>query len=229
MQTPLRVFIGYDPNEIAAYHAFCHSVIHTSSVPVSFTPIALKHLNGVFERERNQLQSTEFSFSRFLTPYLSHYEGWSLFVDCDIIARDDIAKLFALADDRYAVMVCKHDYVPASDTKFLNNVQTKYKMKNWSSVMLFNNARCKSLTTDFVNIASGLELHQFKWLQSEDEIGSLPLDWNWLVGEYPMKADAPMVHYTLGGPYFHEYADCDYAQDWNEIKAEMNSVTQRSK
>jgi hypothetical protein len=102
-------------------------------------------------------------------------------------------------------------------------------MKNWSSVMLFNNARCKSLTSDYVNKASGLELHQFKWLQSEDEIGSLPLDWNWLVGEYPMKPDASMVHYTIGGPYFDEYVDCDYSQDWKEILADMNSVTQRSK
>ena len=224
MQTPLRVFVGYDPNEIAAYHAFCHSVIRTSSVPVSFTPIALKHLNGVFERERNQLQSTEFSFSRFLTPYLSHYEGWSLFVDCDIIARDDIAKLFALADDRYAVMVCKHDYVPASDTKFLNNVQTKYKMKNWSSVMLFNNARCKSLTTDFVNKASGLELHQFKWLGSDDAIGGLPKTWNHLVGHDERDPTAKNVHYTIGGPYFSEYRQCEHSNAWFEDKLDMNKA-----
>ncbi len=113
--------------------------------------------------------------------------------------------LFAHADDRYAVMVCKHDYVPVSERKFLNKVQTAYKMKNWSSVILMNNARCKALTPDFVNHATGLELHQFKWLASEYEIGSLDLDWNWLVGEYPKKDDARVVHFTLGGPYFNEY------------------------
>jgi hypothetical protein len=162
----LRIFVGYDSTEIVAYHAFCQSVIERASRPVSFTPIALTHLDGVFERPRNSLQSTEFSFSRFLTPHLSNYEGWSLFVDCDFIALDDIAKLFDLADDRFAAMVCKHDYTPVSDRKFAGNVQTKYEKKNWSSLVLFNNARCRALTPHYVSTASGLELHQFKWLSS---------------------------------------------------------------
>ena len=225
---PLRIFIGYDRNETVAYHALCQSVIAHASVPVAFTPIALSGLDGIFGRERNSLQSTEFSFSRFLTPYLAGYEGWSLFVDCDIMFRDDVAKLFALADDRYSVMVCKHDYTPSSEVKFLNNVQTVYQKKNWSSVMLFNNARCRALTPDYVNTASGLELHQFKWLASDDEIGPLPLDWNWLVGEYPHKADAKAVHFTIGGPYFSEYADCDYAPEWRDALAQVNSVRQRN-
>ncbi len=203
------------------------SILAHASVPLSLTPIALSGLNGVFARERNTLQSTEFSFSRFLTPYLSGYEGWSLFVDCDIMFRDDVAKLFALADERSSVMVCQHDYTPSSTVKFLNHVQTVYSKKNWSSVMLFNNARCKSLTPDYVNTASGLELHQFKWLASEDEIGALPLDWNWLVGEYPHKADAKAVHFTLGGPYFTEFADCDYAPEWRAHRAQVQSVRQR--
>lgn len=225
---PLRVFVGFDRTEIVAYHAFCQSVIARSSAPVSFTPIALTHLDGVFDRPRNQLQSTEFSFSRFLTPYLSNYEGWSLFVDCDFIALDDIAKLFALADDTYAAMVCKHDYMPVSDIKFSGNVQTKYVKKNWSSLVLFNNARCRSLTPAYVSAASGLELHQFKWLASDDEIGALPLEWNWLVGEYPHNPHARMVHYTIGGPYFSQYRDCDYAREWGEARDQMNFVADKA-
>jgi lipopolysaccharide biosynthesis glycosyltransferase len=224
---PLRIFIGYDSNEITACHTLIQSVLAHASVPVAFTPVALSGLNGIFARERNNLQSTEFSFSRFLTPYLSGYEGWSLFVDCDILFRDDVAKLFAMKDEQASVMVCQHDYTPSSEVKFLNHIQTVYAKKNWSSVMLFNNARCRSLTPDYVNTASGLELHQFKWLASEDEIGALPLDWNWLVGEYAHKADAKAVHFTLGGPYFTEFADCDYAAEWRAALAQVQSVRQR--
>ncbi len=226
--SPLRIFIGYDRHEIVAYHTLCQSIISTASQPVSFIPIALDHLKGVFERPPHALQSTEFSFSRFLVPYLSGYSGWSLFMDCDILVRSDIAQLFAQADDRYAVRVCKHDYVPVSERKFLDKVQTAYKMKNWSSVILMNNARCKALTPDFVNTATGLELHQFKWLASEDEIGSLDLDWNWLVGEYPKKEDARVVHFTLGGPYFDEYKTADYADEWFAESKKLNSVSQRT-
>jgi len=185
-------------------------------------------LGGLFLRDRNALQSTEFSFTRFLTPYLSDYAGWSLFVDCDILFRDDVAKLFAMKDERAAVMVCKHDYTPSSGIKFLNHVQTVYEKKNWSSVMLFNNERCRSLTPDFVNTASGLELHQFKWLSSDDEIGALPLEWNWLVGEYPYNADAKAVHFTVGGPYFTEFGDCDYSSEWRSYLEQSNSVRQRN-
>jgi hypothetical protein len=62
--------------------------------------------------------------------------------------------------------------------------------------------------------ASGLELHQFKWLESEDLIGNLPLEWNWLAGEYEDKLDVKCVHYTEGGPWFTEYVNCNYSEEW---------------
>jgi hypothetical protein len=223
-----RVFIGFDSKEVVAYHVLCQSIIEHSSIPVSFTPIALNTLGGVFTRERNQLQSTEFSFSRFLVPYLSGYMGWSLFLDCDMLFRRDIAELWALRDDRYAAMCCKHDYTPKEDVKFLGQVQTKYEKKNWSSVVLFNNARCTALTPDYVNTATGLQLHQFKWLESDDEIGSLPLAWNHLVGVYGYDPAAANVHFTEGGPYFYDYASADYAGDWNRMRDKVNFVAQRS-
>ena len=222
--TPIRVFIGYDRQEIVAYHAMCQSIIDRASVPVSFTPLALSMLKPVFDREINPMQSTEFAFSRFMVPYLSGYEGWSLFTDCDMVLRTDIAELWALRDERYAVMCCQHDYTPKEDTKFLGHTQTKYPKKNWSSVLLFNNARCKALTPEYVNTRSGLELHQFKWLASDDEIGALPLRWNHLVDVYPHDDAAALVHYTLGGPYFEAYADCDYAEDWHQAQQRMNFV-----
>ena len=210
----LKIFIGYDPNEVAAYHVLAHSIIRHSSIPVSITPLKLDQLP--MTRKRDPKQSTEFAFSRFLVPWLSGFKGWSLFLDCDMLCRGDIADLFAQMNDRMAVQVVKHDYTPKTDTKFLDQKQTRYEKKNWSSVMLFNNARCKELTVDYVNKASGLELHQFQWLWRQNLIGTLTNDWNHLVGEYDPNPNAQMAHFTLGGPYFTGYEHCEYALEWFE-------------
>jgi hypothetical protein len=220
----IRVFIGYDTREAVAYSVLAHSIHARASAPVAVAPLMLSELRSVFTRERHSLQSTDFSFSRFLTPLLSDYAGWSLFMDCDMLMREDIADLYALRDERYAVMVVKHDHVPKETRKFLGEPQTAYPKKNWSSVMLFNNAKCRALTSDYVNTASGLELHQFKWLASDDLIGEIPARWNHLVGYHPPRLDAALVHFTLGGPYFDEYRDCEYADEWRREREAMLSV-----
>jgi hypothetical protein len=224
----IRVFIGYDPREAVAYNVLAHSLHARATEPVSTAPLMLSQLKAVLTRERHPLQSTDFSFSRFLTPYLSDYAGWSVFMDCDMLVLKDIAELWKLRDDRYAVMVVKHDHVPKESVKFLGEPQSKYEKKNWSSVMLFNNARCRALTPDYVNRASGLELHQFKWLASDDFIGALPDAWNHLVGYNPPRRDAALVHYTLGGPYFSEYAACEYADAWRAERDAMLHAGKRS-
>ena len=227
MSRTLDIYIGFDSNEVVAYHVLCQSILSKSSLPVRFVPLNLRNLAGVFNRERNSLQSTEFSFSRFLVPYLSNYDGWSLFLDCDMIALADIAELFELRDNSKAVMVAKHDYIPREEVKFLGQVQTKYEKKNWSSVMLFNNSKCKALTLEYVNSATGLELHQFKWLENEGLIGSIPLEWNWLVGEYEKIQNPKLIHYTKGGPYFSDYNNTDYAELWTEEKNNLLYVKQK--
>jgi hypothetical protein len=210
----IPIFIGYDGRETVAYNVLAHSIQARATQPVSIAPLMLSQLNGVFKRERHPLQSTDFSFSRFLTPYLSGFSGWSVFMDCDMLVLEDIVKLWALRDDRYAVMVIKHDHVPTEERKFLNEPQSKYQKKNWSSVMLFNNARCTALTPDYVNTATGLDLHQFKWLGDDSLIGALPNRWNHLVGYDAPRQDAALVHYTLGGPYFDEFRSCEYSKQW---------------
>jgi lipopolysaccharide biosynthesis glycosyltransferase len=224
----IRIFIGFDQVESVAYHTLCHSILSQSSEPVSITPINLANFRGFFTRQRDPKQSNEFSFSRFLTPYLCNYEGNAIFMDCDMMLRTDIKELWDLADDKYAVQVVKHDYTPTGASKYLGTVQYQYPKKNWSSVMLFNNSRCKTLTPEYVNTASGLELHQFKWLESEDLIGELSTDWNHLVGEYKPNPDAKNVHWTIGGPYFVEYADVEFADEWRAMNANMTHCTQRS-
>ncbi len=224
----IRVFIGYDPRETVAYNVLAHSIQARASEPVAIAPLMLSQLKAVLTRERHPLQSTDFSFSRFLTPYLSEFNGWSVFMDCDMLVLRDIAELWRLRDERYSVMVVKHDHVPRESVKFLGEPQSKYGKKNWSSVMLFNNARCRALTPDYVNRASGLELHQFKWLESDDLIGALPDAWNHLVGYNAPRSDAALVHFTLGGPYFAGYADCEYAQAWRAEREAMLYAGKRS-
>lgn len=220
----IPVFIGYDPREAVAFSVLSHSIHARASRPVAITPLVLSQLRGTLTRERHPLQSTDFSFSRFLTPYLSAYTGWSIFMDCDMLVLGDIAQLFDLRDERFAVMVVKHNHVPREERKFLGEPQTRYEKKNWSSVMLFNNARCTALSPEYVNAASGLELHQFKWLESDELIGTLPSAWNHLVGYDPPRADALLVHYTVGGPYFDEYRTCEYADHWRRERDEMLRV-----
>jgi len=227
-QQTVRIFVGFDSKEVVAYHVLAQSIIEKSSIPVEFSPIVLSNLGGLFTRERNALQSTEFSFSRFLTPYLSGYQGWSIFMDCDMLMRTDIAELWALRDDRYAAMCVKHDYQPKVETKFLGQTQTKYEKKNWSSFILFNNDKCRALSPDFVNTATGLQLHQFKWLENDDLIGELPVTWNYLVNEYDYREDAKNVHFTDGGPYFEEYKNDDYAEEWFAARERLLFVQQRA-
>jgi lipopolysaccharide biosynthesis glycosyltransferase len=222
----IRIFIGYDSKAPVLYNVLQHSIQVRCSEPVSITPLMLSQLKSVHSREKNPLASTEFSFTRFLVPYLSEYEGWSLFIDNDMVMIDDVAKLWSLRNEKYSIMCTKHNYSPKEDVKFLGTTQTKYEKKNWSSCILFNNAKCKSLTPEYVNTASGLNLHQFKWLASDDEIGSIPLEWNYLADTGQVSEKKSMIHYTLGGPYFKEYINCEEAKVWIDEKESMLSCAQ---
>lgn len=215
MKNVFKIFIGYDSKEVSAYHVLASSIIRRASMPVAIIPLTLDSLSWVFKRERGPTESTEFSISRFMVPYLSDYTGWSVFMDCDMLCKIDVVELMAYTmwNADQAVVCCQHDYVPKTDAKFLGQAQTKYPRKNWSSMMLMNNARCKALTPEYVNTASGLDLHRFNWL-TDDQIGSLPLEYNWLVGEYDQNPNAKILHYTLGGPWFEAYRDTDHADEW---------------
>ena len=220
----IRIFIGYDEGEKIAFHVLAESIRKQSSEPISITPIDLNTIRNHFIRDKQSNQSTEFAFSRFMVPYLSNYEGWSIFMDCDMLLRTDINELWKLRDDDYSVMCVKHNYEPKQDVKFRGAKNEKFPKKNWSSLMLMNNAKCKLLTPEYVRTASGLELHQFKWLESERDIGAIPKTWNWLVGEYEYNPLANNVHFTLGGPYFYDYVNCDYSKEWFNVYTETTKI-----
>ena len=221
----MNIYIGYDSRESVAFHTLAHSILRRSSVPVGIVALVQGQLKHLYRRRRGPTESTEFSMTRFLVPALSGYQGWSIFMDCDMLCRVDIAGLAAEIERQpdKAVLVCKHEYTPRTERKFLDHVQTRYTRKNWSSLMLFNNARCRSLTPDYVNTASGLELHRFAWID-DAAIGELALEWNWLVGEYEYNPGARIVHFTIGGPYFPAYRDCDYAAEWFAERDSMQHV-----
>ena len=210
-----NIYIGYDAAEPAAYHVLSHSILTRASTPISITPLVREHLKPFFARERGPLDSTDFSISRFLVPYLSGYQGYSIYMDCDMLCLADIKELWEFINSRHVAVWCaQHDYVPKSERKMQDQVQTVYPRKNWSSLMIFNNSQCRALTPDYVNTASGLDLHRFNWVKSDVLLGKLPILWNYLVGEYDYDPTAKMLHYTLGGPWFKETRECDRAQDW---------------
>lgn len=207
----LKIFIGYDSKEPAAYHTCVQSILDNTSEPLSITPLKLSQLSMY---KRDDVKSTvEFSLTRFLVPYLSWYQGWSLFMDCDMIVQTDLAKLLEMIHEpgmiswnMPQVYVAPHDYRSVVTEK-ATGTNENYPRKNWSSVMLFNNMQCLKLGPEYVNTASPADLHRMVWAK---EIGNLPLEYNWLVGEYKSKPQAKILHYTLGTPCFpgYEYSDC---------------------
>ncbi|CAH0343183.1 glycosyltransferase [Rhizobium sp. CECT 9324] len=229
----VKVFIGFDPVESVAWHTMAHSILSRSSRPVALVPINLRNLESIFTRERDPKQSNEFSFTRFLVPHLCNFEGHALFVDCDQMMRTDIAEIFEVLEEQpgKAVYVVQHDYQPKEGIKYLNTVQYAYPRKNWSSVVLWDcgHSSNKAVTADFVNTATPLDLHRFTWLKDE-EIGELNVRWNWLVGEYDEPpADVKNVHWTVGGPYFDEYRNSHFADEWFAERDRMTFVQQRPK
>lgn len=227
----LRVFIGFDRNEVAAYHTLCNSILRNSSKVIQFTPLYLPSLIDAGLYWRKDQGATDFSFSRFLVPYLAGYKGEPvLFMDCDMVLTpgSDIADLFTYIDPtHHAVSVCKHDYRPTNTTKFKGNAQRAYPRKLWSAVMLINpaNQRVKNLTPKYINEASGAELHQFDWIGHESRIGEIPETWHYIPNhsKSPIK-DAKCIHYTEGGPWFTDYRDCQAASLWISEHEQMSAI-----
>ncbi len=213
------MFIGWDSREPEAYEVAAHSLQRHASIPVEVRPIKQEDLRaqGLYWRDRDPLASTEFTYTRFLTPYLAGFEGHALFCDCDFLWTGDIAELVALIDPSKAVTCVQHDHRPPEQTKMDDAVQSVYPRKNWSSLMVFNCAypSARQLNVETVNTKPGAYLHRMQWA-ADDEIGALPETWNWLEGwcktapgEIPK-----VIHYTRGGPWFDKWQDVEFAELW---------------
>lgn len=223
----IPVFIGYDPREAIAFHVCANSIIRNSTQPVSFMPLALNLLKDYEETHTDG--SNQFIYSRFLVPHLMNYSGWAIFIDGDMIVRDDIAKLWNLRDDSKDIMVVKHNYKTKKSEKYLGSKNEDYPRKNWSSVILWN---CQSssnhkLTPKFIQEATGSQLHRFSWLE-DNCIGELPIEWNWLPDEFGSNPNAKLLHYTLGTPSFHDYAISPMSDEWHRERIFTEYCQQRN-
>jgi lipopolysaccharide biosynthesis glycosyltransferase len=210
----IPIFIGYDHREAIAYHVCVNSIIRHSSQPVAVVPLALNLLKDY--KEEHTDGSNHFIYSRFLVPHLTGYQGWAIFIDGDMLIRDDITKLWEMREEDKAVMVVKHKYETKMTTKYLGSKNENYPCKNWSSVILWNcsHPANKKVTPQFVQESTGAQLHRFTWLKTE-LVGQLPIEWNWLPDEYGSNPGAKLCHYTLGTPSFHEFAATPMGDEWH--------------
>lgn len=189
----IPVFIGFDPRQPVSFTALVASIVQSCSMPVSIHPIVLDTL----AMKRQGL--TPFTFSRFMVPHLMDYRGFAIFMDIDMLARGDLAELWALRDHKKAVQV----------------VNTRLGFER-TSLMLLNCTRLGVLTPEYIQTAD--KLHALGFV-AEDLVGELPKEWNYLVG-YDDEADAAnakIIHYTQGVPAYPETKDCLLAGEW--IKA----------
>lgn len=241
----LKVFIGYDDREGDAWDVCAHSLRKHSSIPLAITALKQDRLRsrGLYTRPEDEKASTQFAHTRFLVPALCDYEGFALFVDCDFLFTQDIAKLWPHCDRNAVVNVVKHDYIPKSQWKMDGQPQAAYPRKNWSSLMVFNNGLAgRVLTPEYVNGVLPHRLHQFHWAGGDFEgddvnIHALPTEWNWLEGEYewPLGSTHPQlrkhdgcavlqdgtitpppaaIHFTNGGPWFADHRSCRFGELW---------------
>lgn len=209
----INIWIGYDDqfkeNRLVQEKSILDK---TKRYRVSINYLKLTDLKPILYRERCPKQSTDSAFTRWLVPHLQNYKGWALYMDSDMMVRKDLSDLWDMRDDTKTVQVVKHNSKYYQTTKFNNNIQIDYERKNWSSLILFNCEKCTALSLDYINTTPGLNLHKFSWTQ-DNEIGELPLEWNYLVG-INKKLDAAIVHWTLGGPWFDEYSNSEYSKEW---------------
>jgi len=253
------IYIGYDPREHVAAEALIRSIEDKASRPINIVTLnseslrraglyrrapdlnstvwgddPIDHMVDVFDKKPF---STDFSFSRFLIPFLNQFEGHALYMDCDMYFREDPCILFDgfSKNSDFAIQCVKHDYghggvTISSDSfghghgqKMYGCPQTKYSRKNWSSLVLWNcgHEANKNLTADDVNTKTGSWLHNFSWL-SDEEIGGLPEKWNWLDGHSDELMEPSNVHFTTGGPWFDKWkalngASLKYAEEWRDL------------
>jgi hypothetical protein len=229
------VCIGYDSREDLAYRVCRASLLEhcpwVDVVPLKLDNLRLVHARAAFlkgEQAYDSLDlkpfSTEFSFSRFITPLLARWTDRekALFVDSDFLFRADVSELLNM-ELEHSVYVVQHDYRPTVGTKMRGQVaQQGYNRKLWSALMLFNVPRV-SLTPYSLNILPGSYLHQFEWVSGD--IGRLPESWHWVPGHSPIGLEPRAVHFTEGTPDVPGYEDQPYADEWLEY---ANRVSRHS-
>lgn len=218
--TPHRIFIGFDSRMPIASEVLEYSLRKHSSEPLDIRLLKLPNLD--LKRPQDPLQSTEFTYTRFLVPHLCGFQGTALFMDNDMLAFGDVSKLFHLDMGDFWLRCVKHDQ-KADDggIKMDGRRQTSYPRKNWSSFMLLNCAKMTAWTKENVETKRASWLHRFESVP-DDKIGDLPRTWNTL-DWYDDSTN--LVHYTEGGPWFDRCKDHAYGAIWFKYRDELLART----
>jgi len=221
----LTVYVGFDSRnfgQMMAYETCRTSIVKTASQPVEVRQLIQKNLRarGIYYQPVDPKAATEFSLTRFLTPFLNQFKGWAVFCDSDFVWTDDVWKIldYARADPGKAVYCVHHNHIPKSGLKMNGLAQFAYPRKNWSSMMLFNceHPSTQKLTVSAVNNQTPAWLHRMYWA-NDSEIGSIPHTYNYLVGHYydHNENNLPkVIHWTDGGPWHPGYENCEFGQLW---------------
>ena len=212
----MKIFIGHDSRYKQAT-LVCQASIKQFPSGHKINWLDKKTLKRVKVYGRKDLknESTEFSFTRFYVPLLTHYKGIAMFCDNDFVFKSNPADLEKYLGDK-TVAVVKHSDYQANNVKMDGKENKSYPRKNWSSLMVFNCEKLKDvLTKEYLDNASASDLHELKWVD-DSEIASIPRSWNCLVGHNNCD-NADALHYTNGGPWFDEYQDCEHSELWWRI------------
>ena len=242
----MKVYIGWDQRDIAADRVCKSTLLKHASIPVDIINIKEFEMRarGLYWRPYHVCDgissdypngqmvddvdgkpfSTGFSFTRFLVPELEEFrDEWVLFMDADMMWRADIAELQDYMEEQKAIICVKHSYAPTDTHKMDGVVQEVYNRKNWSSFMLMNPSRCRTLDRNTVNTAKGSYLHGMFWLE-DDQIGELPVEWNFLCGHNnPTTIDPKIVHFTRGTPDMG-WGDEPFALEWKQALAQTGPI-----
>lgn len=223
----IDVYVGFDrrnDGQQLAYEICEKSILQNTAAPdrVRIHQLHLGKLRdaGLYWREEDPLAATEFTYTRFLTPYLNKYEGRAVFCDSDFLWECDlVAELTPYFEqmerENLALMCVQHDYTPSEKTKMDGRAQTVYPRKNWSSMILFNasHPEVANLTLERVNTETPKYLHRFEWCDDR-YLGAVPHTYNYLVGVYSDQDQPKVIHYTDGGPWHYLYREAEFTDRW---------------
>ena len=212
----LRIFVGHDSKYMQATKTCMQSIYnHYPEADITYLNKAQLKKLKIYGRKDVEGESTEFSFTRFYCPMIMHYEGISIFCDNDFLWKTDIREVIKYLSDK-PMAVVKHEDYDVLEDKMGGKKNKSYPKKNWSSLMVFNNRRMKRLLTkEYLDNASPAQLHEFHYL-NENNIGSIPKEYNCLVGHYDCD-NAKALHYTNGGPWLEGYEDCHKSEEWWKV------------
>lgn len=184
-----KIFVGVDRRQWLAFTVLQYSIYSRAKKPVQVIPLLIQQL----PLTRRGL--TDFSFSRYLVPWLCDFKGRAVFVDADFLCLADINDLFDLFDPQFAVQV----------------VKSKFRFE-WPSLMLFNCEKATDLTVEYVNSPNS-DPASLEW----GPVGALPVQWNFLVGyDVPTPNSVALVHYTQGIPGFLEMQGTPFYEEWQK-------------